>query len=303
MSEDFKQELIKHAIRIGSDLNLVQGPGGNISMKLDGIIQVKASGTQLSEAGIQNIFVPLSLTALNREEVLNRDDFRTSVIGSDASSNHLKPSIETNLHLLIPHNCVTHIHSLGSILLGFVDIDLFRIQIAESKHRIDRLEYARPGKDLAKSIVALPLSEIKILVLRNHGSIFVGDNFKEIETMIHDFEYFALKKIKELSMNESFPTWFEILDGGVLTPDEAVFLGERPFSLNFDDRDTSVIVGAKGILSIPKNFNLTQIQLVNFYINVAKMMNKRMSPNYLEAQEVQDLLNWNKEKLRMKMIK
>ena len=42
-------DLIKITEKIGKDINLVQGPGGNISYKHNGFMYVKASGTKMSD--------------------------------------------------------------------------------------------------------------------------------------------------------------------------------------------------------------------------------------------------------------
>ena len=42
-------DLIEITEKIGKDINLVQGPGGNISYKHNGFMYVKASGTKMSD--------------------------------------------------------------------------------------------------------------------------------------------------------------------------------------------------------------------------------------------------------------
>lgn len=49
--------------RIGTDLSLVQGSGGNTSIKDGNVLWVKASGTWLSEAEEKNILVPINLSS------------------------------------------------------------------------------------------------------------------------------------------------------------------------------------------------------------------------------------------------
>ena len=51
------KSLINITEKIGRDLNLVQGPGGNISFKNDGFMYIKASGEKMSNAKNKNIFV------------------------------------------------------------------------------------------------------------------------------------------------------------------------------------------------------------------------------------------------------
>ena len=49
--------LIEITEKVGNDINLVQGPGGNISYKNDGFMYIKASGTKMSDVKKRNIFV------------------------------------------------------------------------------------------------------------------------------------------------------------------------------------------------------------------------------------------------------
>jgi ribulose-5-phosphate 4-epimerase/fuculose-1-phosphate aldolase len=303
MAPDLEQELVGHAMRIGADVNLVQGSGGNVSVKIGKSVLVKASGKQLFQAATQDIFLKISVDGLQQQQILDRDNFLDLVIPSDSETNHLSPSIETNLHLLMPQVCVTHIHSLGSIIFGFIDLDRHSLEEFEFEHRLDLLNYGRPGRDLAGMIAKLSLADVEIVILKNHGSIFVGQNFKEIEGMIESFEIFALDLIASLPLNDSFPAWFEILTGGVMTPDEAVFLGANPFSFDSGERINSVIIDTEGILSFPEKFNSDQIKIAEFYVFVARHMHRKIAPEYLCVDEVETLLGWDKEKIRIAMSK
>ena len=48
---------------LGSDPLLVQAAGGNTSLKTDGVMWIKASGTWLRDALAKDIFVPLDVAA------------------------------------------------------------------------------------------------------------------------------------------------------------------------------------------------------------------------------------------------
>ena len=93
---------------IGTDPLLVQGAGGNVSWKDDGILWIKASGTWLAEAESKDIFVPVNLIHL--QSALSKQDFYVSP--EMASSSDLRPSIETLLHALMPHRVVVHLHAV-----------------------------------------------------------------------------------------------------------------------------------------------------------------------------------------------
>ena len=55
------EELKSISTRMGKDKTLIQGPGGNTSLKEGNVLYVKASGKKLSEANKENIFVPINL--------------------------------------------------------------------------------------------------------------------------------------------------------------------------------------------------------------------------------------------------
>ena len=105
-------ELIAFSARLGCDETLVQGGGGNTSLKSGNDFWVKASGTWLAQAETRDVFVRLPLARV-----------RTLMAGADAEPalaalagpDGLRPSIETSLHALLPHAVVAHVHSVNAI--------------------------------------------------------------------------------------------------------------------------------------------------------------------------------------------
>src|SRR5512138_3710491 len=92
------QSLRNVSARVGRDIRLVQGAGGNTSLKADGVLWVKASGAWLMEADQRDIFVPVDLPGALR--ALEQGIERMPVADPAAK---LRPSIETSLHALLPH--------------------------------------------------------------------------------------------------------------------------------------------------------------------------------------------------------
>src|SRR5262249_61363042 len=70
--------LIDLSARIGTDPALVQGPGGNTSLKRDGTMWIKASGTWLSQAREPSIMVGLALRPFLRPLGRNEPAFASS---------------------------------------------------------------------------------------------------------------------------------------------------------------------------------------------------------------------------------
>jgi hypothetical protein len=163
--------------------------------------------------------------------------------------------------------------------------------------------YARPGSDLAKAISEIENSPERILVLQNHGIIFLGRECSDIEKEISKFEGLVRNFFDQIPESETFPSWIEIITSGVMTPDEAVFLGRRPFVKSENSCVDSVAVNSKGELIYPNDFSKDRIELANFYVRVAKLVERRTQINYLPENEVHEILGWDKEQIRITMAK
>src|ERR1039457_1695269 len=91
--------------RIGSDPLLTQASTGNSSIKLEGVLWIKASGKWMADAVHEDIFIPLDLAEV-RECVKQR---------GDPAELNARASIETAMHAVMPHRMVLHIHSVDAI--------------------------------------------------------------------------------------------------------------------------------------------------------------------------------------------
>jgi ribulose-5-phosphate 4-epimerase/fuculose-1-phosphate aldolase len=288
------EDLAFHTAKIGEDADLVQGSGGNTSYKFGSVIWIKASGKRFQDALIEPIFAQLDTANLTVKEVLRSENFNSRCL------NQLIPSIETNFHLLIEGAFVTHLHSLGSIALGISNIDS---QTYLSDHGIWTVPYVRPGNQLAQFIHNARLFQKDSLLLRNHGIIFSGQSPKEIENKIERFESDTQIYIDGLPERDELPGWVEILVNGVLTPDEAVFLGKTPFTKSDVPLVDSISINCSGELLFPQNLSNDRIEMAEFYVRVAKMISKKTRVHYLPTSEVDSLLGWDKEIKRIELAK
>lgn len=179
-------ELRRLSAEIGSDIHLVQGAGGNVSVKNGRDIWVKASGTWLRDALRRDLFVRLDLDDLNANLQSGRDEFTVL----DGSASGLNPSIETSFHGLLPHTVVVHVHSINTLSWA-----VRREGYAEVSRRLVGLpwvwvSYVRPGIPLARAIQAA-LSEqpnATVLVLANHGLIVCAPSIDEVRTLLREVE-------------------------------------------------------------------------------------------------------------------
>src|SRR5438046_8923007 len=65
--------LVRLSARLGRDPLLVQASSGNTSIKLDGVLWIKASGKWMADADRYDMFVPVSL-AETREQLERHTD-------------------------------------------------------------------------------------------------------------------------------------------------------------------------------------------------------------------------------------
>ena len=199
-------ELIKISNAIGRDSSLVQGGGGNTSVKTDDgkYMYIKASGTALKDMNtkrgwrrmrlepVLSIIKDKSLAKLEvhkREtEVVNRlllacDDDVTCVA---------RPSVEAHLHAFLD-KCVIHLHP--SSAGAFANAKNGKTELEKLFKKIENylpllwVPYTNPGFTLAKSIAKLVDDYQKrygkkpaILFLEKHGLLISADS---ADTALH----------------------------------------------------------------------------------------------------------------------
>jgi len=180
-------EFIELSQKIGADPLLVQGPGGNTSVKLDGQMWIKASGTELVEAHDKNIFVAVDpAKALQELDGVGDGSCRSALVDPDG---RLRPSIETTFHAMFEQRLVFHFHSVATIVHA--------IGVEGRALLADKLEglrwvsvpYRKPGIPLTRAIqAAVGHDPVQVVVLENHGVIVVGETIREIERLIDEVE-------------------------------------------------------------------------------------------------------------------
>ena len=180
---DLKSSVIQFCADIGGDPLLVQGAGGNVSWKDGETLWVKASGTWLSDAATDNIFVPVDLNDL--QKAIDIGNF--SVTPTLISDSDLKPSIETLLHALMPHPVVVHLHAI-EILAYLVrrNCEEELASLLGNKVPSVIVDYFKPGAELAAAIknTLNDNRDAKVIFLKNHGVVIGGANINEIQTNI-----------------------------------------------------------------------------------------------------------------------
>ena len=181
------QSLRKLSARVGADPLLVQAAGGNTSLKHDGVMWIKASGTWLRDAEARDIFVPVAHAALLAALARNDAACESCVafMRADLNATGLRPSIETTVHALMPQKVVVHVHCVNTIAWA-IQKDAQRLLEAKLKgFSWLFIPYARPGLPLAAAISARLKPGVDVLVLGNHGLVVAADTVAEAGALLN----------------------------------------------------------------------------------------------------------------------
>ncbi len=243
------EALLEFSSRIGKDPSLVQASSGNTSVKIDETLWIKASGKWLADANRQQILVPVQLAKA-------RERFREGapLTQHDASSKraHLRPSVETFMHAVLPQRVVVHVHSVNTIAWA-VRSDA-PLQLAERLCGLpwEWIPYATSGLSLAREIQSARERSpgADVFVLGNHGLVVCGEDCDSVEDLLFEVEWrltvtprFAPPPRRDLRQNlQALSGWRlaqseslqalgtdvtsrRIMQRGVLYPCQGLFLG------------------------------------------------------------------------------
>jgi len=191
-------DLIKISNITGKDSTLVQGGGGNTSVKTaDGrYMYIKASGTDLKDmnkhAGWCKLRLDSALAIIKDKSIAKLDVQRreTKVVNrlllacDDKAAGDARPSIEAHLHAMLG-KCVIHLHPVA--VLSFACAKNGRAELEklfkDEKFPPLWVPYAHPGFTLAKKIAELTADyqnrfgrKPAILFLQKHGLLISANS-------------------------------------------------------------------------------------------------------------------------------
>jgi len=178
--------LVHLSRRIGQDPRLVQPGGGNTSLKTDGVLLVKGSGTDLRTIGPDG-FTRLDLARLGglRETEAMTDAEMMRFMAGCMLADGPAPSVETPLHALLPHRVIAHTHDVATMSLTNVgDGTAERLVTELFEGAIVYVPYVRPGFPLARAVGELAPripSGAQGLALAHHGLVVWGDDTESCE--------------------------------------------------------------------------------------------------------------------------
>lgn len=136
------------------------GKGGNISVKSDKHLIVKASG----------------------EDLKNKDHIQSVVsLAGEQLEPYAKPSMEYKMHLSIPLKYVMHYHPV--YVMPYLCSD-YKFEMGET------LDYHSPGEDLFNAVdeVVKRNPSNGIYFLRNHGVIIASDSLVELRQLYNSIK-------------------------------------------------------------------------------------------------------------------
>lgn len=333
------RSLMRLSAEFGRDITLVQGAGGNSSVKLDGVLWVKASGTWLADAERQPIFVPVDLaTALQAI-----GDNREHIPALPGAPEGLRPSIETSLHALMPHRVVMHVHGVNSIAWSVLTDAEAKMAERLAGLRWCFVPYHRPGVPLSRMVSGVVDRERPdVLILGKHGLVVGGEDAEEVGELVREVERRLALPVREgvppepahlaaISAGTPYrpaahaeshlaatdPDSLAFPVGGSLYPDHVVFLGPAAYALQSGETPdqlarraaaeaipapTCLLVPGKGVLirdDLPRGAE----EMLRCLGLVTSRLPSGARIDYLTAEDEDALLNWDAERYRRSLAR
>ena len=337
--ESLREEVTRFCSTIGASPLLVQGAGGNVSWKDGASMWVKASGMWLSEAKERDVFVEVGLSHL--QESVAAGNFTVDPIVINASK--LRPSIETLLHVLMPHRIVVHLHVVE--VLAHLVRSGFEATLAARLNGINwrAVGYFKPGAELAAAVYEVidGRSDIDVIFLANHGVVIGGATIAAVsstmaavimalsadtvvaetvlqapcESPLSAFRPISDARFHALAYSDRLQRMMK--DGWALYPDHVVFLGPRaPLFDSWDALSTQIaecevaegdaldMAIVRGAgVYVTAKFNRAKEEQLGCYFDVLARLPDDAVLNELSDRQVAGLLNWDAETYRRQLAK
>lgn len=338
LEQPTRSQIEEFCMKLGSDSLLVQGAGGNISWKEDDVLWVKASGTWLSNAGINDIFVPVDLPYM--QKAIHEERFEVTPILKNETN--LRPSIETILHALMPNRVVLHLHAID-VLSHLVKADCGSIlkKLLPKDFNFTIVDYSKPGADLARNVFNGIQSNknTKAIFLLNHGLVISGESVDEVSQTLDfiikklkakiylddhstlpkigpdtinkfkEYGYVPAESLKFHSLATDANLKYIVENKWAMFPDHVVFLGPKALIGNYDYFDKCFIsdknlrppfIFYKDIGTF-QHSSLTKAQLdqLSCFYDVAVRQNVITKIVTLRKSSINELLDWDAEKYRL----
>ncbi len=272
-------DLLELSVRLGRNPLQVQASSGNTSIKLDGVLWIKASGKWLEKAREEDILVPLNLTEVRRELQHGQHSFCTAT-----GSGTLRPSIETAMHAVVPHRVVIHTHSVSAIAWAVRTDDAERLAERLGGLRWQWIPYMPSGLPLARAIEQALTSSpaTDVFVLANHGLVVCEEDCPSAERLLSLVETRLAVAPRCSAMGDPIDaTSLRILAAGTLYPCQAIFLGEC-----LDQQDLRFSSVGDRVTMLGRNLSEAQLAVLNGLLEVARRIPEDAPVRYLSSTEL-----------------
>lgn len=190
----------------GPDPLRVQGPGGNLSVKRDANLWIKASGSRLDRASSDHGWTEVDWRSCRdalpppRPGIPGRAAeaaYAELVLRAPRTPAMPRPSMELGMHAVLRARHVAHLHSLSGILTaamrhGDPRLAVLLHPVRSAGFAVRRVPAARPGLELTWAIARRlepPTDDTDTLyLLANHGVVWVSNDATRIRQAESDFE-------------------------------------------------------------------------------------------------------------------
>jgi len=219
---------IKDFLHLGAhlagDISLIQGSGGNISVKSCGSVFVKSSGSKIGDATIT--------TGLSICELAEISQFSSELSYREAITNltrsGARASMEAGFHIKFKEKFVVHTHPLYLNCLLCSTEGRSLSQTLFSDVDFSFVEYHTSGYELSNALLSV---ESPVILLENHGLIVRHNDYKKalrVTELINNRCKKWLESNKDLFISRP-----NLNSGGFLFPDAVVFGSELKFVSEF----------------------------------------------------------------------
>lgn len=245
-------QLVRISRAVGKDTSLVQGGGGNISIKTqDGRhMYIKASGTALRDMSGQEGWRRLrldSVLSIIRDKSISQLETQAREIEvvkrlfaacDDGAACKSRPSVEAHLHAFLD-KCVIHLHPVA--VLAYCCARNGRVELEKlfKKEKLPPVwvSYTNPGFMLAKKITNVVTScqkrfgkKPKILFLQKHGLLVSAESSDVALRLLRKVINRCMSKLKRPKVKETKPVSQRVVADAKQNIRKAFFeaMGQRP---------------------------------------------------------------------------
>ncbi len=314
--------LRRYAAAIGADPALVQAAGGNVSLKRDGVLWVKASGTWLAHAERDDIFVPVRLAELLAAMHADAAEDTSPFVIAAANPSGLRPSIETTLHGVLPHPVVVHVHCVETMAWAARADAAAVLAPLLAGLRWVFVPYVRPGAPLTRAILDVIAPDTDVVILGNHGLVAGGADTAAAGALIGEVarrlrrparaapppdpaalaalaEGTAYQPADDLATHGTAtdPTSLAVARLGSLYPDHVIFLGPGIVTLPPGGLSPMLVVPGAGVL-LRRDASAGVAPLARCLADVCARLDPAEPLVALTAAQEGELLGWDAEKYR-----